>query len=97
IDGGRSPLRRFAPVGPGLRWAVDLAGRPTTVIRRVRDLSNELGQVAIGRSTAAARERDRRFRDDAWRTNPLLRRLLQAYLATSGTAAGLLADARLDW
>ena len=96
-DAGRGPLRRLAPAGPGLRWAVDLAGRPTTVVRRVRDLSTELGQVAIGRSAGAAGERDRRFRDDAWRTNPVLRRILQAYLATGGTAEIMLADAHLDW
>ena len=66
----RGPLRRLAPTGPGLRWAVDLAGHPTTVVRHLRDLSAELGQVAIGRSAGAAGERDRRFRDDAWRTNP---------------------------
>jgi polyhydroxyalkanoate synthase subunit PhaC len=96
-DGAVGPLRRLAPAGPGLRWAADLAGRPTTIVRRLRDLSAELGQVAIGRSTGAAGERDRRFRDDAWRTNPILRRILQAYLATSGTAEALLADAHLDW
>ncbi len=95
--GARGPLRRLAPAGPGLRWAVDLAGHPKTVVRRVRDLSTELGQVAIGRSAGAAGERDRRFRDDAWRTNPLLRRILQAYIATSSTAEIMLADAHLDW
>jgi polyhydroxyalkanoate synthase len=96
-DGAVGPLRRLAPAGPGLRWAVDLAGRPTTIVRRLRDLSAELGQVAIGRSTGAAGERDRRFRDDAWRTNPVLRRILQAYLAAGGTVHGMLADAHLDW
>ena len=96
-DGARGVLRRFAPTGPGLRWAVDLVHRPETVVHHLRDLSGELGQIAIGRSAGAAGERDRRFRDDAWRTNPLLRRILQAYLAAGGTVRALLADAHLDW
>ena len=36
-----------------------------------------VGQIATGRSEGAAGERDRRFRNDAWRTNPLPRRTLQ--------------------
>jgi polyhydroxyalkanoate synthase len=66
-------------------------------VRRVRDLGGELGQVLLGRSTLAPAERDRRFADDAWRTNPALRRTVQAYLAAGGTARALLADAELDW
>ena len=93
----RGALRRLAPSGPGLRWAIDLAGHPKTVVRRFRDLSTELGQIAIGRSTGTAGNRDRRFRDDAWRTNPVLWRILQAYLAAGGSVRALLADAHLDW
>ena len=96
-DGERGLLRRFAPTGPGLRWGVALAHRPETVVQRLRDFSCELGEIAIGRSAGAPDERDRRFRDDAWRTNPMLRRILQAYLAAGGTVRALLADAHLDW
>jgi len=96
-DGARGVLQRFAPTGPGLRWAVDLAHRPETVVHRLRDLSGDLGEIAIGRYAGAPDERDRRFRDEAWRTNPMLRRILQAYLAAGGTVRALLADAHLDW
>ena len=96
-DGARGVLRRFAPTGPGLRWGVALAHRPKTLVQRLRDLSGELGEIAVGRSAGAPDERDRRFRDDAWRTNPMLRRILQAYLAAGGTVRALLADAHLDW
>ncbi|WP_211178158.1 PHA/PHB synthase family protein [Pseudonocardia acidicola] len=96
-EGAPGARRRLAPTGPGLRWAADLAGRPNAVARRARDLSTELGRIAIGRSARAPGQRDRRFTDEAWRTNPVLRRILQAYLAADGTVHGLLDDAHLGW
>ena len=43
------------------------------------------------------RKRDRRFADPAWTQNPLLRRIVQAYLAAGRTAEELVGDAELDW
>ena len=54
-------------------------------------------RVAGGRSQLRPSRTDRRFRDDAWQTNPLLRALLQAYLAAGGAVDGLIGDADLDW
>ncbi|MGE3287328.1 MAG: PHA/PHB synthase family protein [Pseudonocardia sp.] len=97
VDGALGPLRSLVPGGSVLRLATDLARRPRTVLRRAGDLGGELGRVVAGRSDAAPSARDRRFADEAWRTNPLLRRVLQAYLAAGGTARALLSDAELDW
>lgn len=96
-DGALGPLHRLLPGGPGFRLAGDLARRPRTVGRRARDLGGELGRVVLGRSALAPAARDRRFADDAWRTNPVLRRIVQAYLAAGGTARALLSDAELGW
>ena len=41
--------------------------------------------------------RDRRFADPAWTGNPLLRRLVQAYLAAGASALALVDDADLGW
>jgi polyhydroxyalkanoate synthase len=97
VDGALGPLRRVAPGGAGLRLAADLARRPRTVARRGGELAGELGQIAVGRSERAPSTRDRRFADPAWTTNPALRRIVQAYLATAGTAQALLSDAELGW
>ena len=53
--------------------------------------------MAAGRSQLRPAPGDRRFADGAWETNPLLRGLLQAYLAAGGALDGLIADAELDW
>lgn len=96
-DGAFGPLHRLLPGRPGLRWTTDLVRRPRSALRRAGDLGGALDRIALGRSTLAPAKRDRRFADDAWRTNPLLWRIVQAYLAACGTARALLSDADLDW
>jgi polyhydroxyalkanoate synthase len=91
------PLRRLLPGGAGVRFATSLARRPHRLARQATSLAGELGRVGLGRSTLAPPPRDRRFADPAWTSNPLLRRLVQAYLAAGQTAEQLLADADLDW
>jgi polyhydroxyalkanoate synthase len=95
-DAALGVLRRFVPGGYLGRLGLRLARRPATVARRVTGLAGELGAVAAGRSDIVPDRRDRRFADPAWTQNPVLRRLVQAYLAGGDFAAGLLADARLD-
>jgi polyhydroxyalkanoate synthase len=97
VDGALGPLRRVTPGSAGLRLAADLARRPGTVARRGGELAGELGQIAIGRSERAPSTRDRRFADPAWENNPVLRRIVQAYLATAGTTQALVGDAELGW
>ena len=90
-------LRRFRPDASMARFAFRLASRPGTVAARYGKLGAELAGIAAGRSAIAPQPRDRRFADPAWSGNPLLKRILQTYLAVGQTAGELLADAELDW
>ncbi|BBX99517.1 hypothetical protein MSEO_00170 [Mycobacterium seoulense] len=64
---------------------------------RIGALTRELGAIAAGNSHRVPARSDKRFADPAWEQNPLLHRIMQAYLAGAETAEGLLADAGLDW
>jgi polyhydroxyalkanoate synthase len=96
-DAALGPARRFLPGGAGVRFATGLARRPHWMARRATVLTGELARIGLGRSALAASPNDRRFSDPAWMSNPLLRRLVQAYLAAGRTAEELLADADLEW
>jgi class II poly(R)-hydroxyalkanoic acid synthase len=96
-DGALGVLRRFRPDGATLRLAVGLARRPQRVAGHAASLGAELARIARGRSQIAPERRDRRFADPAWTQNPLLKRAMQAYLATSQAAEKVLASADLDW
>jgi polyhydroxyalkanoate synthase len=91
------PRRRFLPGGAGWRLAAGLGRRPGRLSHRATWLAGELARVGLGSSTLAPSPRDRRFSDPTWTSNPLLRRLVQAYLAAGRTLQDLLADADLDW
>ena len=90
-------IRRFRPDASMARCAFRLAGRPKTVAARYGKLAAELASIAAGRSATAPPRGDRRFADPAWSGNPVLKRILQTYLAVGQTAEELLADAELDW
>ena len=95
-DAATGMLRRLNPGGSGLRLAAALAGRPRLVAGRGRQLLGELTRIAVGTSQVQPSRRDRRFADPGWAGNPLLRRTMQAYLATAQTAEGVVAEAGLD-
>ncbi len=95
VDAALGPLRRFAPDASTLKWGLGLARRPRTLTRRLGQLGAELTKITTGSSTVAAERRDRRFADPAWTENPLLRRLLQIYLASGRTVEQLVEDAGL--
>ncbi len=97
IDAGLTPLRRFLPNAATAKFAVRLALRPFTTARRVRGAALEIGRATVGLSDVEPSRRDRRFEDDAWRTNPVLKRVAQSYLITSTTAEQLIGDANLAW
>jgi polyhydroxyalkanoate synthase subunit PhaC len=97
VDAALGPLRRFTPDASTVRFAASLARQPVTVGRRARSLAAEFGRIAVGTSALAPPKRDRRFADLAWTENPLLRRLVQAYLAAERTGDELVEDAALDW
>jgi polyhydroxyalkanoate synthase subunit PhaC len=95
-DAATGMLRRVNLGGSSLRLAAGLVARPRLVAGRGRWLAGELGRIAVGRSQVQPSRRDRRFADPGWAGNPLLRRVMQAYLATAETAEGVVAGAGLD-
>jgi polyhydroxyalkanoate synthase len=92
--GGRG---RFLPAGAAARTLAGLARRPSRPAARATALGAELARVAAGRSQLRPARGDRRFADPAWETSPLLRGLLQAYLAAGEAVDGLISDAELEW
>jgi poly[(R)-3-hydroxyalkanoate] polymerase subunit PhaC len=94
-DAATGMLRRVNPGGAGVRLAAALAVRPRLVAGRGTRLAGELARIAAGRSQVQPSRRDRRFADPGWAGNPLLRRTMQAYLATAEAAEGVLAEAGL--
>ena len=96
-DAALGPTRRFFPGVSGLRFTRALAGQPRLLAARLGGLAGELGRVVVGTSQVAPTRRDRRFADPAWTQNPFLRRVVQAYLATTGAVEGLVEDVPLEW
>jgi polyhydroxyalkanoate synthase len=96
-DAALGTARRFVPGRSTLRLAGALARRPRQLVGRAGALAGELGRIAVGTSDVTPSSRDRRFADPAWMQNPLLRRVVQAYLATASTVEGLVHDAPLQW
>jgi polyhydroxyalkanoate synthase len=90
-------VSRMMPDVTWSRLGARLARRPGAVADRVGALTRELGTIVAGRSHRAPARADKRFADPAWQQNPLLHRMMQAYLATAETAGALVADAELDW
>jgi polyhydroxyalkanoate synthase len=97
VQAAHRPYRRFLPDASTAKLARWLLLHPRRTGRRVADLTRELGRIGTGASTTAPSRRDRRFTDPAWTQNPLLRRLVQGYLAAGQTAQALVADANLGW
>jgi polyhydroxyalkanoate synthase len=96
-DAALGTFRRFAPDTSTAKLAASLAARPLTTGRRLGSLAAEFARIGAGTSVLAPHRRDRRFADPAWTGNPLLRRIVQAYLAAGQTAEQLVSDAALDW
>jgi polyhydroxyalkanoate synthase len=74
------------------RAAVD----PAVAVTRALDAARQLVDVAIGRSDVTPETGDRRFGHSAWSTNPVYRRLMQAYLVERSALLGLVDDVELD-
>lgn len=97
IDAAFGPLRRLLPDLSTVKLLRRLASQPGTTSKRLTGLGAELARIGWGTSDLAPNPKDRRFADPAWVSNPLLRRLLQTYLATGQTVEQLIADGDLDW
>ena len=89
--------RMLRPDSSTLAFLAALAGSPGPTLGRAKALAGELVRITRGTSAVAPAPRDRRFADPAWTENPVLRRVVQAYLATGRTAEELVADADLGW
>lgn len=96
VEAALGPLRRFAPDMSTARWAASLARQPRATARRLKDLGAEASRIANGSSTVTPHKGDRRFTDQAWNDNPMLKKLVQLYLAGGETLEKLVADADLD-
>ncbi len=96
VDAALGTFRRFLPDTSTAKWAASLARNPGTTARRLRDLGGEAARIVAGTSEVTPRKGDRRFADEAWSENPLLRRLVQLYLAGGRTVDQLVDDADLD-
>jgi polyhydroxyalkanoate synthase len=97
IDAALGRARRFAPNMSTVRFVTSLARRPVGTARRLGSLSAEFARVGVGTSALAPAKRDRRFAEPAWAENPLLRRIMQAYLAAGLATDQLVTDAALEW
>jgi polyhydroxyalkanoate synthase len=98
VVGGGELLGPFDALG--LLGAVARVGRrvaTTTAPRRLSELAEEWGRIALGRSEVSPEPRDWRFENRAWQEHPAYRRLAQSYLAWTDTLLQLVDDARLDW
>jgi polyhydroxyalkanoate synthase len=91
------PVNRFFPGRSMLRFAQALASDPKSLASWASGLAAELARVAAGTSSVAPSGRDRRFTDPAWTSNPMLRRAVQAYLASGSAVHDLVRAAPLEW
>ena len=68
-------------------------GRPSAALS---DAARQLVGVALGRSDVEPERADRRFGDPAWQSNPMYRRLMQAYLVECQTLRRVVDGVELD-
>ena len=71
--------------------------RGSVTAGRAKALATELARVANGTSGITPARGDTRFADPAWTSNPVYRRLGQAYLATAEAINGAVDAADMDW
>ncbi len=69
---------------------------PGVAAARALDAAHQLVEVGVGRSDVAPARGDKRFTHPAWSSNPIYRRLLQAYLVETRALLGLVDDVDLD-
>src|SRR3954451_10000990 len=95
LDGGEDvgELHPRALLG-SLGTAIARSGRVT---RESAGLGMELTRVAIGRSSVEPARGDWRFKDPAWRENPVYRRVGQSYLAGARALERIIESEDLDW
>jgi polyhydroxyalkanoate synthase subunit PhaC len=73
-----------------------VAVEPGVVVTGAFEAARQLLEVALGRNELAPDPSDKRFVDPAWASNPLYRRLLQAYLVERDALFRLIDEVGLD-
>jgi polyhydroxyalkanoate synthase len=79
-----------------LALARRLVRRPHLAIRPAAGLAAETGRILRGGSAASPWKSDRRYGDQAWRGNPLFRRMAQFHAAAGDALESLVEGASLD-
>jgi len=69
---------------------------PTLLLEQEAQLARELMSILAGNSDLAPEKGDKRFLDEAWKSNPFYRMALQGHLAWSKALAGLVEQTPLD-
>ncbi|MEO5900172.1 MAG: alpha/beta fold hydrolase [Ilumatobacteraceae bacterium] len=83
-------------VAAGDRLARTAVTQPRAVLRRAMALGAEQVKIAAGVSDVVANDKDRRFVDGWYRTNPIYRRLAQSQVALERAAGELIDDLHMD-
>ena len=73
-----------------------LLRRPHLALRPAARLAAETGRIVTGGSGAAPWKTDRRYGDQAWRGNPIFRRMAQFHESAGGALESLVDGASLD-
>ncbi len=95
----QNPLNDFRPgdlLDTGKELADSLSRHPGALAVAARDFRDEVFKGLTGRSSLEPAPGDRRFSDDAWRTNPLFAGLKTSYLALNQSMITLARHAELE-
>src|SRR6266516_4988904 len=70
--------------------------QPPLLMKNYSNFMLEVGRVMTGQSTVEPDAKDKRFTDEAWKTNPFYRAYLQTYLTWEQSLNAFVNDANLD-
>jgi polyhydroxyalkanoate synthase len=80
----------------GQQMAEQALKQPPLVMKHYTNFLLEMGQVLTGQSTIEPDAKDKRFTDEAWKTNPFYHMYLQTYLTWQQSMNAFINDADLD-
>lgn len=69
---------------------------PAAMMRQNMELTRNMFEIAMGKSTIAPDARDWRFQDETWTKNPFYQRLSQAYLAMTDAIEKMIPEGLAD-
>ena len=96
---GLMPLVGFRGVdlfNVGQQIAEQAIKQPPLVLKHYTNFLLEMGRVMTGQSTVEPDAKDKRFTDEAWKTNPFYHLYLQTYLTWQQSLNAFINDADLD-